>query len=399
MNYIKSKWLIALAAISIHVCIGSVYAWSVFSKPVMKELSVSLSDVSWAFSLAIFFLGMSAAFLGKYVEKYGPQVSGMVAAIFFATGFFGSGMAMAMHSIWMLYLFYGVFGGIGLGLGYITPVSTLVKWFPDKKGLATGLAIMGFGLAAMIAAPLIQWLISAAGLEYCFYALGIVYFFVIACAASCLEPPAIELTGFFNNSDSVKRADFTAQEAMHDWRFYVLWFVFFINITCGIGILAVASPMAQDLVGMTATSAAIMVGIVGLVNGAGRLGWSSFSDYFGRINTFALFFALETICYTILAFTSSVFVFQLCLFVIVSCYGGAFAAMPAFLSDIFGTEHLGTIHGRILSAWAMAGIAGPLIISAASEEIDGYFVALLLFGGAMIVALTTILAMKMVKKY
>lgn len=397
-SYNSNKWLIAAAAVGIHVCIGSVYAWSVFSKPVMQALGVSLSEVSWAFSLAIFFLGMSAAFLGKYVEKYGPQLSGMTAAIFFTAGFFGSGVAIAFHSLWGLYFSYGVLGGIGLGIGYIAPVSTLVKWFPGRKGLATGLAIMGFGLAAMLAAPLIQLLITTFDLEFCFYAMGIIYFFVMASASSCLRPPSAVYNEVVINTSAVKYKEFTAQEAMHDWRFYALWFAFFLNITCGIGILAVASPMAQDLVGMTAASAAAMVGIIGFVNGIGRLGWSNFSDYLGRINTFALFFVLEMICYFLLAITSNVMVFQTCIFVIISCYGGAFAAMPAFLADIFGTEHLGTIHGRILSAWAMAGIAGPLIISAASEYADGYFFTLVLFSIAMVAALTVIFAMKMAKK-
>ena len=394
----KNKYLIAMAAVGLHICIGSVYAWSVFTKPVMQALGISMKEVSWAFSLAIFFLGMSAAFLGKYVEKYGPRKSGIASAVFFGAGLIGSGIAIKLHSLELLYLSYGVIGGIGLGIGYITPVSTLVKWFPDNKGFATGLAIMGFGFSALIAAPVAQWLITEISLPFCFIFMGLAYFAIMYKSASYLAPPDImEETLTTVDKNLPEKAQLTAAEAMQSWYFYALWVVFFLNISCGIGILAVASPFAQSEVGMTPIQAATMVGLIGLVNGIGRLLWSSFSDYCGRINIFGIFFAIEAFDYYGLASTSSQFMFQVYILLIVSCYGGAFATMPALLSDIFGSKQLSAIHGRILSAWAMAGIAGPLIISSAQEYADGYSIALMLFSASMVFAFLMMFVIKVIQ--
>lgn len=246
----KNRWLIALSAIGIHICIGSVYAWSVLTKPIMQAMGFTLKETTWTFSIAILFLGLSAGFLGDYVEKYGPRKSGLTSTCFFGLGMFGTALALHLNSLPLLYLFYGVIGGIGLGTGYITPVSTLVKWFPNNRGFATGLAIMGFGFASLIAGPLMQILVAKYGLVQNFIILGCVYMVIMAASALYLEPPKASNGGpsGINVKSILPDTQFTAKEARKTWQFYALWWIFFTNITCGIGLLAVASPMAQEVV-------------------------------------------------------------------------------------------------------------------------------------------------------
>ena len=377
----KNRCLIALSAIGIHICIGSVYAWSVLTKPIMQAMGFTLKETTWTFSIAILFLGLSAGFLGDYVEKYGPRKSGLTSTCFFGLGMFGTALALHLNSLPLLYLFYGVIGGIGLGTGYITPVSTLVKWFPNNRGFATGLAIMGFGFASLIAGPLMQILVAKYGLVQNFIILGCVYMVIMAASALYLEPPKASNGGpsGINVKSILPDTQFTAKEARKTWQFYALWWIFFTNITCGIGLLAVASPMAQEVVKMTPMAAASMVGIIGLINGLGRIFWSTISDYLGRSTVYVVFFAL--------AETSSAFIFQLIVFVIISCYGGGFSCMPAFLSDLFGTKELSAIHGKILTAWGMAGIAGPLLLSWIRETTNSYSITLYFFSACFVVSL------------
>ncbi|MBQ7884312.1 MAG: OFA family MFS transporter [Phascolarctobacterium sp.] len=399
MQQTKNKWLIALSAIGIHICIGSVYAWSVLTKPIMEAMGFSLKDVTWTFSLAILFLGLSAGFLGSYVEKYGPRRSGLVSATFFCLGMFGTAYALTQHSLTLMYLFYGVIGGIGLGTGYITPVSTLVKWFPNNRGLATGLAIMGFGFASLIAGPVMQLLIAKYGLIQNFIILGCVYFVVMVASALYLEPPkTIPLTAGPNkfpvNQPAVTGPQYTAKEAMKTWMFAALWWIFFTNITCGIGLLAVASPMAQEVIKMSPLEAASMVGIIGLLNGGGRIAWSTLSDYIGRRNTYVLFFAIQIVAFYLLASVTDSFMFQALIFIIITCYGGGFSCMPAYLSDLFGTKQLSAIHGRILTAWGLAGIAGPLLLSIIYERTHSYSLTLYFFSGCFVLSLIVSLILK-----
>ena len=383
----KNRWLIALAAVGIHICIGSVYAWSVLTRPIMENMGISLKETTWAFSVAILFLGLSAGFLGSYVEKYGPKKSGLTAAVFFGTGMLGTALALYLHSVWLLYFFYGVVGGIGLGVGYITPVSTLVKWFPDKRGFATGLAIMGFGFASLIAGPVMQMLVRQVGLVGNFVILGMVYILIMMASALYLEPPQ---KASEEKSSRAKKAaiyrQFTVQEAMHSWKFYALWWVFFTNITCGIGLLSVASPMAQEVVGMSAAAAAAMVGIIGLLNGLGRIVWASVSDYLGRPVTYILFFLLESVAFFSLGSVSDAISFQILVFLIITCYGGGFSCMPAYLSDLFGTRQLSAIHGRILTAWGAAGVAGPVFLTWVKETTNSYSVTLYVFSGCFVLS-------------
>ena len=299
----RNRWLIALSAVGIHISIGSVYAWSVLTRPIMQQLGWSLSETTWAFSIAILFLGFSAGFLGKFVEKYGPKRSGLVSMCFFGAGMFGTALALHLGSLPLLYLFYGAIGGIGLGVGYITPVSTLVKYFPNHRGFATGLAIMGFGFAALIAGPVMQQLTARFGLVENFLILGTVYMVLIGASSLYLKPPAkkaVQASRRTGAASDVKALGATASEAMHTWQFGALWWIFFVNITCGIGLLAVASPMAQEVAQMDATQAASMVGIIGLLNGGGRILWSTASDYLGRGLTYMLFFVLEVAAFALL---------------------------------------------------------------------------------------------------
>lgn len=385
----KNRWLIALSAIGIHICIGSVYAWSVLTKPIMQAMGFTLKETTWTFSIAILFLGLSAGFLGDYVEKYGPRKSGLTSTCFFGLGMFGTALALHLNSLPLLYLFYGVIGGIGLGTGYITPVSTLVKWFPNNRGFATGLAIMGFGFASLIAGPLMQILVAKYGLVQNFIILGCVYMVIMAASALYLEPPKASNGGpsGINVKSILPDTQFTAKEARKTWQFYALWWIFFTNITCGIGLLAVASPMAQEVVKMTPMAAASMVVIIGLINGLGRIFWSTISDYLGRSTVYVVFFLIQIFAFYALAETSSAFIFQLIVFVIISCYGGGFSCMPAFLSDLFGTKELSAIHGKILTAWGMAGIAGPLLLSWIRETTNSYSITLYFFSACFVVSL------------
>lgn len=365
----RNRWLIALSAVGIHISIGSVYAWSVLTRPIMKEMGFSLAETTWTFSLAILFLGFSAGFLGSFVEKIGPKKSGLIAMTFFGAGMLGTAYAISAQSLTLLYLFYGVIGGIGLGVGYITPVSTLVKYFPDHRGFATGLAIMGFGFAALIAGPVMQYLTATVGLVNNFLILGCAYMLIMGASSLYLKPPVLkDSTGKVTHIQQ----GVTANEALKTWQFASLWWIFFVNITCGIGLLAVASPMAQEVIGMDAAAAASMVGIIGVFNGGGRIVWSTISDFIGRGRVYMLFFLLEVLAFWQLGQTKEALVFELLVLLIISCYGGGFSCMPAYLSDIFGTRQLSAIHGRILTAWGLAGVAGPSIVSYFHAQTGGY---------------------------
>ncbi|SEA24791.1 MFS transporter, OFA family, oxalate/formate antiporter [Thalassobacillus cyri] len=397
MKKTKNRWLIALSAVGIHISIGSVYAWSVFTNPLIEQYGWSLSGVSLTFSIAILFLGLSAAFMGHFVEKYGPRVSGMVAASFFGIGMVGSGVAATLESLWLLYFTYGVLAGIGLGIGYITPVSTLVKWFPDRRGLATGLAIMGFGFAAMIASPVMANLIESVGIPATFFGLGAVYFVIMISSATYLErPPEDYMKDFVQ--DKKKTPDLsqlTANEAVKTHRFWYLWIMLFINVTCGIAILSVASPMAQEIAGLTAAAAATMVGLMGFFNGAGRIAWATISDYIGRPNVYTTFFVIQVITFFALPSITHALLFQAVLFLIITCYGGGFSSVPAYIGDLFGTKQLGAIHGYILTAWAAAGLVGPILASWIREVTESYALTLSIFGGMFIVALLISLVIRM----
>ena len=389
----RNRWFNALAAIGLHISIGSVYAWSVLTRPIMADMGFTLSQTTWTFSLAILMLGLSAGFLGSFAEKIGPKKSGLLAMLFWVTGLLGTAYALSIHNLTLLYLFYGIIGGIGLGIGYITPVSTLVKYFPNRPGFATGLAIMGFGFASLIAGPLMQYLVAQVGLVDTFIILGVIYLVIMGASSLYLKAPQQKhptRTSKDRSTMYVHTHGMLANDAMKTWQFGALWWVFFINITCGIGLLSLASPMAQEAIGMTPTAAASLVGIIGIFNGGGRIAWSTISDYLGRAQTYILFFIIEIVAFYLLAQTNSALTFQILILLIITCYGGGFACMPAYLADLYGIRQLSTIHGRILTAWGLAGIAGPMLVSYFHEAGYGYTTALECF--AALFVLNTIIA-------
>jgi OFA family oxalate/formate antiporter-like MFS transporter len=408
----KNRWLIALSAVGIHISIGSVYAWSVAAKPIMNLFKCSISQVTLTFAIAICFLGLSAAFLGHFVEKEGPRKAGMLAACFFGIGVACSGLAIRFQSLWLLYLCYGVLGGIGLGTGYITPVSTLIKWFPDKRGMATGMAIMGFGFAAFIASFLMKKLMSipSVGIEGMFYVLGAIYFLVMFSSAQYLAPPPKDWlpAGFkakLDNGTKRIRSDLsqlTANEAVKTLRFYFLWLMLFINISCGIAVISVASPMGQELAGLSAAAAAGMVAIIGIFNGLGRIGWSSVSDHIGRPRAWTIFFIIQLIAFLSLPRITHPVLFQAVIFLIMTCYGGGFASVPAYISDLFGTKQVSAIHGYILTAWSAAGIFGPMFLSLVKDKTQSYSATLYIFSGffgaALIISTLLIFNIRTIKK-
>jgi len=389
----RNRWFIALAAIGLHISIGSVYAWSVLTRPIMADMGFTLSQTTWTFSLAILMLGLSAGFLGSFAEKIGPKKSGLLAMLFWVTGLLGTAYALSIHNLTLLYLFYGIIGGIGLGIGYITPVSTLVKYFPNRPGFATGLAIMGFGFASLIAGPLMQYLVAQVELVDTFIILGVIYLVIMGASSLYLKAPQPKHPTRTTKDKSamyVHTHGMLANDAMKTWQFGALWWVFFINITCGIGLLSLASPMAQETIGMTPAAAASLVGIIGIFNGGGRIAWSTISDYLGRTQTYILFFIIEIVAFYLLAQTNSALTFQILILLIITCYGGGFSCMPAYLADLYGIRQLSTIHGRILTAWGLAGIAGPMLVSYFHEAGYGYTTALECF--AALFVLNTIIA-------
>ena len=439
-----NRWRVPPASIAIHLCIGSVYAWSVFNPPLTRELGVvassgsdwTLSSVVWIFSVAIVVLGLAAAFGGKWLEKVGPRYVGVVAASLWGGGFLIGSVGIATHQLWLVYLGYGVFGGAGLGLGYVSPVSTLIRWFPDRRGMATGMAIMGFGGGAMIGAPLKQWLLNLyqtapeflgaestvalvteggrrfaetasgkvevvvasvqqaaafggeagvyvvgtgnTGAAATFMTLGIVYFCVMVFAAFQYRVPreGWKPEGWQPKpaaSGMVTRNNVHIDQALKTPQFWLLWVVLCFNVTAGIGVIGVAKTMINeifgDLVLVTAAFAGTYVLMISVFNMVGRFFWASTSDFIGRKNTYHCFFILGTILYCTIPFwaasggVTALIGFYVATMIIFTMYGGGFATIPAYLADIFGTMHVGGIHGRLLTAWSTAGVLGPFAIT------------------------------------
>ncbi|WP_405109052.1 OFA family MFS transporter [Micromonospora sp. NBC_01405] len=389
-----SRWLIPPAALAIHLCIGQVYATSVYKNSLIAHFDASQTAIGVIFSIAIVMLGLSAAVAGTWVERNGPRKAMFVSACFWAAGFLVGAVGIATDQLWLLYVGYGLLGGIGLGIGYISPVSTLIKWFPDRPGLATGLAIMGFGGGAMVASPLSRQLLSlydsgydpdavagatASGtaMVWLFVTLGVGYFVIMMFGVANVRVPAADWrpAGFeparTTARPMVTTASVSAANAVRTRQFWLLWVVLFCNVTAGIGILEQASPMIQDFFreeGASAVSVAAAGGFVGLLslfNMGGRFVWSSASDMIGRKPVYVLYLGVGMVLYLLLALfgqvATALFVLLAC--VIVSFYGGGFATMPAYLRDLFGTYQVGAIHGRVLTAWSAAGVAGPLIIN------------------------------------
>ncbi len=375
------RWLVPIGAVAVHLCIGSVYAWSTFNRPIKALFP---NDPWWfsppytTFTVALLLLGLSAAFRGPWVERRGPRVAATTAALFFGAGLFVGGIGLALKESLLVFLGMGVIGGIGCGLGYIAPVSTLVKCFPDRRGMATGMAIMGFGGGAFLAGFLNVFFIAKLGVAYTLMALGVTYLTVMLLGAQLLRrPPAGWQPEGWRNPAKVKTGSpagaqsLSRNQAVRTPQFYLLWGILFINVTAGIGILSQASPMMQDLFQKTPLAAAAVVSLISLFNAGGRFVWASVSDYIGRRNTYLTFFGVQVCLFLIipgLAASGAWLPFEASLFIVFTMYGGGFATIPAFLADLFGSENVGAIHGAILTAWSAAAVAGPFIITELSDR-------------------------------
>jgi MFS family permease len=373
--------------LAIHLCIGQAYAFSVFNLPMTKLIGITkstpedwkLTSLAVIFSVAIVFLGLSAAVFGKWLERVGPRKAMFASACCFGAGFILSAIGVQLHSLPVVIFGYGVIGGIGLGLGYISPVSTLIKWFPDRPGMATGFAIMGFGGGAMIGSPLAVALMSkfaspsSVGVAETFLVMGVLYFcFMMFGAITIRVPrPGWAPAGYVPRTTSAKlitTAQVNADEAIKTPQFWFVWAVLLLNVSAGIGVLQMASPMIQETFSGTIKPAAAagFVGLLSIFNMAGRFIWSSISDKIGRKNTYAIYFVLGAILYALvpaIGASHNVALFVAAFCVIMSMYGGGFATIPAYLRDMFGTIQVGAIHGRLLTAWSTAGVVGPLLIN------------------------------------
>jgi len=382
-----NRFMVPPAALAVHLCIGQAYAFSTFNLPLTKLIGLTksapgdwnLTELGWIFSIAIVFLGSSAAVFGRWVERVGPRKSMFVAALCFGGGFLVSAVGIHLHQLWIIYLGYGVLGGCGLGIGYISPVSTLIKWFPDRPGMATGMAIMGFGGGAFIAAPLSVLLMThfktamSNGVLETFVTMGVIYFMFMMIGVFSVRVPADDWkpagwTVPAQPKKLVTTANVAVEAAWRTPQFWLLWVVLCMNVTAGIGVLGQASPMIQEMFPgrVSPAAAAGFVGLISLFNMIGRFFWASTSDYIGRRNTYMVFFLLGIALYAAvptLGHIGSTALFVAAFCVILSMYGGGFATIPAYLRDMFGTYQVGAIHGRLLTAWSVAGVLGPVLVN------------------------------------
>jgi MFS family permease len=379
-----NRWLVPPAALAVHLSIGQVYALSVFKEPMRERFDASHTEIGVIFSIAIVMLGLSAAFGGRWMERHGPRKAMALAAVAWAAGFTIGSIGISTGQLWLVYFGYGFIGGIGLGIGYISPVSTLIKWFPDRPGLATGLAIMGFGGGAMLASPLSNFLLGfyaedpVDALVPSWITLAVFYASLMTLGAIVIKvPPKGWKPAGWEPAPAAKKlsggGQVNARNAIKTRTFWLLWIVLFTNVTAGIGILENASPMIQDFFpSVTAAVAAGFVGVLSLSNMAGRIGWSSLSDVLGRKTMYIIYLGVGAVAYTLLATIggSSIAIFVLLAVLILTFYGGGFATIPAYLKDVFGEFEVGAIHGRLLTAWSAAGIAGPLIVNSVLDTLE-----------------------------
>jgi MFS family permease len=423
-----SRWLVPPAAIAVQMCVGEIYGFSVFNIPLTRAIGItrSVPGQDWTvphvvlctYSLGLVMLGLSAAFLGKWVEREGPRKTMCVSACCFCGGLAVAALGVHLHSLPVLALGYGVIGGIGLGLGYIAPVSTLVKWFPDRPGMATGLAIMGFGSGALVGAPFAVELMNrfrtpaSIGVEETFLVMAACYFAMMCFGAWIVRVPAPgwKPEGFAAATRSGKLVtanQVVADEALKTPQFYLLWGVLCCNVTAGIGILSQASPMCQDMFGVSPVVAGGFVGLLSIFNMVGRFLWSSASDFTGRKAIYAVFFLLGCALYCLIPFSQrigSVAMFVGLTCIIISMYGGGFATIPAYLRDLFGTIQVGAIHGRVITSWSMAAILGPQLVTYLSSyqkahgvpRSEAYNTTLYIMAGILLVGLVCNLLVRQV---
>ncbi|HEY5264506.1 MAG TPA: OFA family MFS transporter [Steroidobacteraceae bacterium] len=424
-----NRFMVPPAALSVHLAIGQAYAFSTFNLPLTKLIGINhsapgdwkLAQVGWTFSIAIAILGISAAVFGRWVETVGPRKSMFTAAVCFGGGFMVSAIGIHLHQIWLLYLGYGVLGGCGLGIGYISPVSTLIKWFPDRPGMATGLAIMGFGGGALIAAPLSFWLMEhfrtaqSNGILETFVTMGVIYFMFMMIGVYAVRVPAEDWKpkGWVAPAQPkplVTNAQVTLDVAWRTPQFWLLWVALCMNVTAGIGVLGQASPMIQEIFNgrVSPAAAAGFVGLLSLFNMGGRFFWATASDYIGRRNTYMVFFVLGILLYSTvptIGHLGSIGLFVTAFLIIISMYGGSFSTVPAYLRDLFGTMHVGAIHGALLTAWSAAGVLGPVLVNYIRQyqiahgvpKTQAYSITMYIMCGVLLIGFFCNLAMRAVE--
>ncbi|HUB84009.1 MAG TPA: OFA family MFS transporter [Bryobacteraceae bacterium] len=366
-----NRWLIAIAGIFMQVALGAVYAWSVFRIPLTKAHGWTISQVTLVFQVTIFIVGFASFAGGLWMRRSGPRPVAMTAAILYGAGTMLAGMVSGLTA---LYLTYGVIAGAGLGFGYIVPIATLVKWFPDKRGLITGLAVAGFGSGALVTAPVANSLISSVGVGETFVILGAAYLvIVLICASAMRNPPAgYAPAGYHLAAAAKSRRDFSFQAALSTWQWYALWFTLFLNTTAGISIISQASPMAQEISGVSAATAAGLVGLISIANGSGRFLWAWLSDAIGRRTVFLTMFLLQAVLFYLLAGAHDFGVLSALACGILLCYGGGFGTMPAFVADYFGSAQIAPIYGAMVTAWGFAAAFGPTLVASIREATGRY---------------------------
>src|SRR6266498_2308162 len=385
----SNRWLIAVAGVVMQVALGAVYAWSVFRNPLTQSYGWTVSQVTLAFELAILMLGFAAFAGGLWMKRSGPRLVAAIGGLCYGLGLVLAGQAGG--HLWLLYLTYGVLGGIGLGLSYIVPVATLIKWFPDKRGMITGLAVAGFGAGALITAPVAQRLISWLGVSQTLTILGITYFIAVSGSALFMRnppddyrPPGWQPPVSQQQQDSDK--DYTLGAALKTWQWYALWAILFLNASAGISIISQAAPMAQEITHVSAVAAAGLVGVISIANGAGRFLWAWFSDFIGRRRVFQVMFLAQAIVFFLLSRVHSFGGLAILAFIVLLCYGGGFGTMPAFAADFFGSRNVGSIYGLMLTAWGFAGVFGPTLIAQVRQSTGHYTEALDLIAGIMLLS-------------
>ena len=388
----KNRWTIALAGVVLQVALGAVYAWSVFRVPLAKQFGWSIPEVTLTFTISIFVLGISAFFGGLWLNRKGPRIVAITGGFLYGMGVFLA--SFSDHRLWWLYLTYGVIGGIGLGFAYIVPVAVLVKWFPDRRGLITGIAVGGFGAGALVTAPVATRLIQSVGVLQTFAYLGIAFLIVTVVAGYFMQnpPEGWKPEGWKPTASEVSQRaghDYTLGEALRTWQWWALWLLLFLNTSAGISVISQESPLFQELARVTAVAAASMVGIASIGNAFGRVFWAWASDSITRRATFAVMFLLQAVLFWILPNINSASVLTFVTFVILMCYGGGFGTMPAFVADYFGSKNVGPIYGLMLTAWGFASAFGPLLIAYMRQSSGTYRGALHVI--ALVMALSVIL--------
>ena len=372
-----NRWGLAAAGFLMQMALGAVYAWSVFRIPLAKQFHWTIADVTWTFTICIFVLGIAAFFGGLWLNKKGPRVVALTGGFLYGLGVFLA--SFSADKLWWLYLSYGVIGGIGLGFGYIVPVAVLVKWFPDKRGLITGIAVGGFGAGALVTAPLATHLIQSVGVLTTFAYLGIGYL-VVSMATGYLmrnPPEGWKPAGWAPSSTQSKQRaakDYTLGDALKTWQWWALWLLLFLNVSAGISLISQESPMFQEIAKVSAGVAAGMVSVVAMGNAVGRIFWAWTSDAITRRWTFAAMFLIQVGLFWTFPGITSASILSVVSFIILMCYGGGFGTMPAFAADYFGSKNVGPIYGLMLTAWGCASAFGPQLIAHLRQS-SGYYVS------------------------